>query len=105
MAQYDDLHTGTITLVGVISAILTFVIILAAQVLYYQYRTVEQTRKEIDVPIAKSDNILEGQRDLLNSFRWIDREKGVVGIPIDQAMQQVLSTMTPASESPADAAN
>lgn len=93
MAQYDDLHTGTITVVGIISAVLTFVIIVAAQVLFYQYRTLESLRKEVDVPITQSDNILDQQREALNSYRWIDQEKGIVAIPIDQAKETVLQSL------------
>jgi hypothetical protein len=35
------------------------------------------------------------QRELLNSYRWIDRTTGVVGIPIDAAMKQVLERGLP----------
>jgi len=93
MAQYDDLHTGTITLVGVVSAILTFVIIAAAQVLYYQYQAVETQRKEIDVPITASDNVILEQEAVLGQYGWLDQEKGIVSLPIDRAMQDVMSEL------------
>ena len=35
------------------------------------------------------------QRELLNSYRWIDRTAGVVGIPIEEAMKQVLERGLP----------
>jgi len=35
------------------------------------------------------------QRELQNSYRWIDRTTGVVGIPIDAAMKQVLERGLP----------
>ncbi|WP_237228157.1 hypothetical protein [Rubinisphaera sp. JC750] len=103
MAQYDDLHTGTITLVGVVSAILTFVIIAAAQVLYYQYQEVETARKEIDVPITASDNVILEQEAILSNYGWLDQEKGIVGLPIDRAMQDVLAEL--GSGSKAEASN
>ena len=35
------------------------------------------------------------QRELLNSYHWIDPPNGVVGIPIDAAMKQVLERGLP----------
>ena len=35
------------------------------------------------------------QRELLNSYRWIDPPNGVVGIPIEAAMKQVLERGLP----------
>ncbi len=91
MAQYDDVKTSTITLVGVISSILTFVIIAAAQVLYYKYQDDEMQRKEVDTPILTSDRIVEAQFTELNNYGWVDRDNGVVSLPIERAMQEVLT--------------
>ena len=41
---------------------------------------------------------LADQQEELNSYRWIDQEKGVVGIPIARAMDLVLQES--AAESP-----
>tara|TARA_E500000305_G_C4016109_1_gene235718 strand:- start:841 stop:1200 length:360 start_codon:yes stop_codon:yes gene_type:complete len=94
MARYDDLYTGTITLVGIISAVITFVIIVAAQVLYYQFQTIEHQRKNIDAPLVLTENALKVQSEELNSYSWIDREKGTVSIPIEKAKKQVLQELT-----------
>ncbi|WP_339743429.1 hypothetical protein [uncultured Rubinisphaera sp.] len=98
MARYDDLHTGTITVVGIISAVITFVIIVAAQVLYYQFQTIEHQRKNIDAPLVLTENALKVQNEELNSYSWIDQEKGTVSIPIEKAKQQVLQEMTQKTE-------
>ena len=105
MAQYDDLHPGTITFVGVVSTVLTFVIIVAAQVLYFQYQTLEVQRKEIDAPITHSEGLLKNQQQALNSYAWIDREKGIVSKPIDRAMTEVLSQLQSTAASPAEGAS
>lgn len=100
MAQYDDVKTGTITLVGVISSILTFVIIAAAQVLYYKYQDDEMQRKEVDTPIATTDRIVEAQFTELNNYGWVDRDNGVVSIPIERAMQEVLTQYSSSEKKP-----
>ncbi len=98
MARYDDLHTGTITLVGIVSAVITFVIIVAAQVLYYQFQSIEHQRKSVDVPLAQTDAALKIQNEELNSYSWIDREKGSVSVPIEVAKKEVLQEMTQNTE-------
>jgi len=93
MARYDDLHTGTITLVGIVSAALTFVIIVAAQVLYYQFQAIEHQRKVVDAPLVLTNEMIEEQQTELNTYSWVDREKGAVSIPIEKAMSEVLEEM------------
>lgn len=97
MAQYNDVQTGTIGVIGAISAILTFVIIAAAQVLYYQYQSEETQRKEVDAPITSADRLVGAQTAELNSYGWVDREKGIVSLPIERAKQEVLATMSPST--------
>ena len=34
--------------------------------------------------------MLKREREILNSYRWVDRSKGIVHIPIDRAFDRVL---------------
>lgn len=102
MARYDDLHTGTIAVVGVVSAILTFVIIGAVQVLYFEFTQLEYERKVVEAPLVGTDQKVNQQTDELNHYSWIDSEAGSVSIPISQAMSHVLAEQgTPAGSSAA----
>jgi len=38
-------------------------------------------------PPAELSAVLSAQRDKLSGYHWVDRDKGVVSIPIDRAMQ------------------
>jgi hypothetical protein len=42
-------------------------------------------------PPAELDAILSAQRAKLSGYQWIDREKGIVSIPIDRAMQIIIA--------------
>jgi len=91
MASYDDLKTGTITLVGVVSALITFIIIVAAQVLYFQFQAIEHQKKFIDAPLAQTETKVRAMEDELNNYTWVDPDKGSVSIPISTAMETVLN--------------
>jgi hypothetical protein len=41
-------------------------------------------------PSADMQGYMQSQQDLLNSYGWIDRQEGVVRLPIDRAMQLLL---------------
>ncbi len=93
MARYDDINAGTISVIGFIAIIITFVIIVAVQVLYFEYQEIEEKRKHSLFPANESSRKLAEQKKKLESYTWIDREKGIVSIPIQQSMQDVLEKM------------
>jgi hypothetical protein len=57
-------------------------------------------------PAEDLESYLQAQRETLNSYGWVNRETGIVRIPIDRAMELLLERGLPArAESPpADAA-
>lgn len=91
MARYDDLNTQTISVVGLCGAVGTFVVIVALQVMYYQFESQEVARKVLAVPQVGPDSVLNDQRSRLASYGWVDREQQIVAMPIDEAMNLVLS--------------
>ena len=53
--------------------------------------TVEDVRKQERIKILADLNA-ENQK-ILTQYRWIDKSKGIVGIPIDRAMDLVLADL------------
>ena len=53
----------------------------------------EVERKVITVESGQAKNLLAEQEARLNRSGWIDREQGVVAIPIDRAMQLVVDEL------------
>lgn len=93
MARYDDINAGAISVIGFVSIIITFVIIVASQVLYFQYQEIENKRKHVLFPINESNVKLAQQKATLENYTWLDREKGIVTKPIQDSMQDVLKKL------------
>jgi hypothetical protein len=80
-----DPNTPATVLVGAVGAILVFVLIVAAQALFYnaQNETVSRINREDPRQLSR---LRAEQIEALNSYGWQDQAAGVTRIPIDQAM-------------------
>jgi len=88
--RYDTIDTPRIVVVGFISAILTFVVILAAQAIFFASDNVETQRKITgETPSSLADGLTQ-QQNRLAGYGWVDPAKGVVNIPISEAMRLVV---------------
>jgi len=63
-------------------------------------------------PSADMQSYLQSQQNLLNSYGWIDRQEGIVRLPIDRAMELLLErglptrpSITPGTGAPASSGN
>lgn len=98
---YDDINIPILVMVGLVSAIVTFLIIAAVQGLAYRMEDSFQRASNIDVRGAKArSDMIDGQKSLL-----VGGELGAK-VPIDQAMDRVVERYsagraTTASEPPA----
>ncbi len=83
----EDLDTPLIVVVGILFAILTFVVIVLLQAWFFKAQHDEYYTKNV---APRSDDLtraLADQEADLHRYRWLDREKGIVGIPIERAME------------------
>jgi len=51
-------------------------------------------------PDADLERLRESEQQILNSYGWVDQQKGVVRIPIDEAMKKVVEKGLPLAEKP-----
>jgi hypothetical protein len=89
MTRYDDPDVPLSAVIGLIGVILLFVIIVALQAVFYNMESTELERKvgsQRDEELARLE---ASQRETLATYRWIDQGGGVVGIPIERAMELV----------------
>jgi hypothetical protein len=86
----SDPDTSATIVVGVVGAIVVFAIIVALQALFYRTETRETVSKVYSVVPEQYSRLRAEQLETLNSYRWIDKKNGVVGIPIDRAMELVV---------------
>ncbi len=92
MATGDDVNTPVIALVGFISAILFFAIVVLLEVVFYW---AEAQQRENDVgPPQELATLTHNQQARLAEYRWVDQKKGVVAIPIDRAMELVVADLS-----------
>lgn len=91
-SSYDDVNTPLVAMIGFLSCILIFAIIVALTVLYNSALDREQYAKDTSQPYAELDSLLAAQRIKLVDYRWLDEKNQVVAIPIERAMQLVVDT-------------
>jgi len=88
--RYDDPDVSASVLVGVVGAILLFVIIVGLQALFYRMDESERSRKVYEQPDQALQQLDADQLAALTSYGWVDQQRGVVRIPIERAMQLVV---------------
>jgi hypothetical protein len=90
MMRYDDPNVAASAVVGIISAILLFVIIVLLQTWFYTAEQDERTRKVYSQPYEDLQRLDAEQLETLNSYGWVSEGDGVVHIPIERAMTLVV---------------
>ena len=116
MYEARDVKPGVIALAG-IAVIVSAFLIHGAVKLTYRYASATQFRPapvslvksapspsrlpQLQVnPTAELQQMQETQKQALESYGWIDREKGIVRIPIDEAMRLLVERGLPPAEKP-----
>ena len=88
-AARENLDTPLIVTIGVLLVILTFVLILLLQAWFFQAQGQEYDRKVVNQRNEELATLVAAQEESLHSYRWVDKDKGVVGIPIENAMAAI----------------
>lgn len=89
-----------IALAGFLAVIWTFISMAIGQVFYYYTDAQIEAVKVINNKPTQNETILAEQRGKLASYGWTDREKGVVSIPIDEAMLMVIQKDSAPAKAP-----
>ncbi|MGD9253338.1 MAG: hypothetical protein PVG92_05345 [Holophagae bacterium] len=89
--RYDDPNVAASAVVGFVSAILLFVIIVVLQAYFYRAEQQELERKVYTQPYEALQQLDATQLEQINSYGWVSEADGVARIPIDRAMELVAS--------------
>ncbi len=73
--------------IGLTGVFLILALIFFLQALFYRQQASERLRKT--APPAELQQFRQEQDRALSSYRYIDKEKGIVGIPIEVAMEKL----------------
>ncbi len=91
MANYDDVNTPLVALIGFLGAILVFAIVVFLAVLVNTTEQSQEYLKNVSRPYAELDNLVAAERIKLAEYRWVDQQKRLVAIPIQRAMELVVA--------------
>lgn len=83
-------NAAMILVVGLVGFILVFAIVVGLQAVYYQAEDDQNATKVISQAPEELSRLRSQQQEQLNTYRWIDQKTGVVGIPIDRAMEIIV---------------
>jgi hypothetical protein len=89
--EQGDPNTSVTAVVGVVSAVLLFVLIVLLQAFFFAQEREETERKVVAVAPEALAQLRAQQQELLHSYRVIDEKRGVVAIPIEVAMALVVT--------------
>ena len=87
--RYDDPNVAASAVVGIISAILLFVIIVVLQAFFYSAEQRELEKKVFSQPYQELQQLDAKQLELLASYGWVSEAEGLVRVPIERAMELV----------------
>ncbi len=88
------INTGTIALVGFVSTILTFVIIVGLMGLYNTVESKEYQKKIVERMPDDLRRLRSEQQAAINTYRWVDEQNKVAAIPIDRAMELLAAELS-----------
>jgi|YNPBryunderm2012_1023409.scaffolds.fasta_scaffold27514_2 flagellar biosynthesis/type III secretory pathway M-ring protein FliF/YscJ len=90
VTRETDPNAPLTALIGVVAAVLLFVIIVALQALFYRQEALERARKVESVRSEELANNIATQQERLHGYRLLDPNSGAVAIPIERARELVL---------------
>lgn len=87
----NDVNTATLAVLGTLGGLLTFAIIVLVTVVFNQVQNREEYSKQVNYQPQQIADLVHDQMGRLTEVRWVDRQKGIVAIPIDRAMVAVVN--------------
>ena len=90
MREGGEPNTPLTALVGIVFAIVLFVVVVFLQAFFYQQQRAENARKVVAVAPQELSQLVSRQLGELHGYRWVDEKAGVVAIPIGRAMGLVV---------------
>lgn len=87
----QDPKAGLIGVIGVVGAVLVVTIVVWLQAVFYRVEEAETRRKLYGQAPERLARLRAEQQGELHSYGWVDEKAGVVRVPIDRAMDLVVS--------------
>ena len=105
MRERGEPNTQVTVLVGIVGAVLLFVLVVLLQAFFYHAERDEVARKVVAVAPEELSALRAQQLETLHSYRWVDEKTGVVAIPIERAIELLVQESATGGEAAAGAGN
>ena len=90
MAAPDNIQSSSIAIWGFLGALVTFLIVMVLQVLFFWQEGEQQAANEAQAPRAARE-LLQTQDAQLSGYAWADKGRQVVRIPIERAIELIVA--------------
>lgn len=88
--EQQPLRVGSILVIGVVSVALLLATVYVTEAYYHKALDADIAAKREQYAPTTARDLKVQQQSALGEYRWVDRQKGVVQIPIDRAMELVV---------------
>lgn len=89
--KYDeDLNIPGIVVSGLLLVLLVVAAVMGLQGMYYGVTESQRQVKVVDQIPVSFKNLQYEQQTRMNSYEWVDKNNGIVNIPIEMAMELVV---------------
>ncbi len=87
--KIHDIPVALVVTVGIVSAVLLLLVMLLSECMAYIWQQRVFEARVVEQPFLEIEELRETQREALHAPpTWVDREAGVVRIPIDLAIER-----------------
>ena len=93
VTEQDDPDAPMTAIVAILLAVVTVASVLALQGYFEKVQDAELRSKMVEVQPAELQQAREEGQAILDGYRWVDRDNGVVAIPIERAMELTVDRM------------
>ncbi len=93
MRDSGDPHTGSVVYYGVVGTLVIVLLIIGLWAIYERTTDAEAQGKVYAQQWQQLARLRSDQEAELNSYRWISEQEGIVGVPIERAMELTVSEL------------
>lgn len=86
MVEKDNVDAYMISLIGIFGAVATYLIVIGLQVLFYRFQNADHYAKNVVPGHREAREVQLEQTQELQGYRWVDKDKEWIAIPIGRAM-------------------
>ncbi|MGD1276989.1 MAG: hypothetical protein ABR964_07185 [Tepidisphaeraceae bacterium] len=92
MPMKQEVNVPLVLTIGIVSGVLLVVMIIGTEAWYRSEEQSEIAAKAREYPYQPLIDLKASGSKRISEYRWVDRNNGVVAIPIERAMQIMVQT-------------